>query len=386
MSSYTRCPQCDTAFIVREVHLQVAGGNVRCGSCKSIFNANNYMLQLDDNEADISLIDNPESEINSPESEIESPESEIDSPAEGDLEVQEDLIYEASDKTDAGLSYNDSHTNESNKETEFQAVVQSENTSMEIGHSDSQDTIALSLDHVEQIPESESVINEHDSIEDYVQIDMRVELNVEPSSEIELSEDANYEVKDDADLFVESLDNLQLAETDPDTRNSVVEDFVNSDVISTPMFRKILWISSGLIVLMLITTVIFWVNRIELAKDNNWRPTIDKICKYIDCGIPERRDIRKITLQNREVSYGEASITVNLLLINTALFEQRYPQVEIKFSDLDGNVLITHLVLPAEYLRIELIDSLIPVNIPVHIEFTLPIDTEIVVGYEFKFL
>ena len=39
MTQYTRCPHCDTAFVVTEEQLSIANGKVRCGNCKAIFNA-----------------------------------------------------------------------------------------------------------------------------------------------------------------------------------------------------------------------------------------------------------------------------------------------------------------------------------------------------------
>lgn len=39
MDLYTRCPQCETVFRVTTRHLQVSGGQVRCGRCQSVFDA-----------------------------------------------------------------------------------------------------------------------------------------------------------------------------------------------------------------------------------------------------------------------------------------------------------------------------------------------------------
>ena len=40
----TRCPHCQTSFRVRDEHLSVARGNVRCGSCLQVFNATEYFV------------------------------------------------------------------------------------------------------------------------------------------------------------------------------------------------------------------------------------------------------------------------------------------------------------------------------------------------------
>jgi predicted Zn finger-like uncharacterized protein len=40
----TRCPHCQTSFRVRDEHLSVARGNVRCGSCLQVFNATEHFV------------------------------------------------------------------------------------------------------------------------------------------------------------------------------------------------------------------------------------------------------------------------------------------------------------------------------------------------------
>lgn len=42
----TRCPHCSATFRVKEEHLRVAQGMVRCGACMDIFNANEHILPL----------------------------------------------------------------------------------------------------------------------------------------------------------------------------------------------------------------------------------------------------------------------------------------------------------------------------------------------------
>lgn len=48
----THCPNCQTAFKVREEHLRAANGWVRCGKCQNVFEAHLYFAQTTDlNEA-----------------------------------------------------------------------------------------------------------------------------------------------------------------------------------------------------------------------------------------------------------------------------------------------------------------------------------------------
>ena len=40
----TRCPHCHTTFRVRDEHLNIAKGAVRCGSCLQVFKATDYFV------------------------------------------------------------------------------------------------------------------------------------------------------------------------------------------------------------------------------------------------------------------------------------------------------------------------------------------------------
>ena len=264
MSSYTRCPHCDTAFVVTEEHLQMADGKVRCGSCKSIFNAREFILELPTEEAE------------------EEAEEEVQIPV-----LEESALDQNYDDPDLIQATGEAVLNTKPQQEESPTVV---------------------LDNQSELPISDLEIKEHADSEEYVQIDMVVESIVEPSTEVELPDDAVMEIKDDADMFVESLENLQLAETDPDAREDVVDNFTKPEKQPSKILQKLLWTLGGLVFVIVIVSAIFWMKRLELAKDNRWRPTVDKICRYIDCGIPARRDISRIELQNREVRYDEDSI------------------------------------------------------------------------------
>ena len=354
MSSYTRCPHCDTAFVVTEDQLQVADGNVRCGSCKSVFNAREFMMDLPVSREPTIVIE--------------------DEAVEAKEEEQILLLEESA----LDQIYDDPETIQASGEAKVDVIA-----------SDPLDEDAyasVSLNNEAPSPASDIEVREHAESPDYVQIDMIVESEVAQPTEVELPEGAIMEIKDDADLFAESLENLQLTETDPEAREVIVDNFTQHEVYPLKLLQKLSWGFGSLVLLVAVVIVILWIKRFDLAQDDNWRPTLDEVCKTLDCGISPRRNINKIQLQNREVSYGEGSITVNMLLINSANFEQAYPSVEVSFYDLNGNTLTTHLVLPVEYLRIDLIDSLMPTNVPVHIEFILEADTQSAVGYEFKFL
>jgi predicted Zn finger-like uncharacterized protein len=43
--AYTRCPGCRTVFRVTTVQLALREGQVRCGQCRAVFDANDHLVE-----------------------------------------------------------------------------------------------------------------------------------------------------------------------------------------------------------------------------------------------------------------------------------------------------------------------------------------------------
>ena len=52
MALVTRCPNCATAFRVTPQHLEMQGGNVRCGHCSQVFNSFSALTTVKESETD----------------------------------------------------------------------------------------------------------------------------------------------------------------------------------------------------------------------------------------------------------------------------------------------------------------------------------------------
>lgn len=94
----TTCPECDTTFRISVGILEKAGGQVRCGRCAHVFDANRALRDIDDpastanysTEFRFHLYPDTDSEIE-PEAELE---------AETDSGLQADTAYEEADPAD----------------------------------------------------------------------------------------------------------------------------------------------------------------------------------------------------------------------------------------------------------------------------------------------
>jgi predicted Zn finger-like uncharacterized protein len=330
MSQLTQCPTCETAFLVRDEHLSAADGLVRCGSCKAIFNAKDYFITNSEQakQSELELEAEPETEAQ-PETEAE-PES--------------ITVVDLREQTHAEFASNEqveppSEANLANQE-------------------DSSDALNLALDY---------------------------ESSSEPSEELAFDKTDNYRVKDDQDLFQEQLEKVSLSQSELE-KEQAVEQVLKPQEHQSHFLKKLFWVSVSIIILISVLFSLFWIKRMSLAEDDAWRPMVESICNYIDCGIPERRALDKIQIRNRELTNNEASVTINLILLNRARFKQAYPRIQTSFTDLDGNLISTSVILPAEYLRAELVGTQMPIDVPVYIQFDVDVDPQLAFGFEFKFL
>ena len=118
MTQYTRCPHCDTAFVVTEEQLTIANGKVRCGNCKAIFNAREPEPELTEEpsaQEEPSAYEEPSAQEEPPAESIEPQEHKItDStessypkylPVEDDAEIASDEYEIEQDSNEDGLHY-----------------------------------------------------------------------------------------------------------------------------------------------------------------------------------------------------------------------------------------------------------------------------------------
>ncbi|MDO6512696.1 DUF3426 domain-containing protein [Neptuniibacter sp. 2_MG-2023] len=119
----------------------------------------------------------------------------------------------------------------------------------------------------------------------------------------------------------------------------------------------------------------FWFNRAELYWHKPYQPFYETLCQHLDCNIPQRFELDKIQNQKLIIQPHkelEGAISINLLLLNSASFEQPYPAIALTFSDLKGKTIAQRVFQPKEYLNFSNnIAPLLPVNQPAQISLEL---------------
>ena len=148
------------------------------------------------------------------------------------------------------------------------------------------------------------------------------------------------------------------------------------------------WSAVNLTLIFILATQFIYFNR-DLAQYAEWRPTLEEICQYAGCEIPQQRDITKITLINRELRSHPAvanALLVTATLVNNATFRQPYPMLLLSLSDVSGRTVAIRRFQPAEYMsRVVGIESGMLPGMPVGVSLELADPGKAAVGFEFSF-
>ncbi|SIQ19367.1 DUF3426 domain-containing protein [Aquipseudomonas alcaligenes] len=127
----------------------------------------------------------------------------------------------------------------------------------------------------------------------------------------------------------------------------------------------------------------------ELARQDKYRPWFEAICPEIGCTLPSKVDIAQIRSTNLVVrshpQYMDA-LMVDAILYNRAQFAQPFPLLELRFADLNGQLIASSRFRPSEYLSGELAgQDEMPPQTPIHISLEIKDPGAKAVNYSLSF-
>ncbi len=138
------------------------------------------------------------------------------------------------------------------------------------------------------------------------------------------------------------------------------------------------WLGWGLLNLLAagaLTTQYVTYHFEELARQDQYRPWFEQLCPEIGCVLPSKVDIEQIKSSNLVVrSHPEFrdSLVVDAIIYNRAPFAQPFPLLELRFADLNGQLLASRRFKPGEYLGGELAGQAeMPPQTPIHVSLEI---------------
>lgn len=127
----------------------------------------------------------------------------------------------------------------------------------------------------------------------------------------------------------------------------------------------------------------------ELARQDQYRPWFEELCPSLGCNLPSKVEISLIKSSNLVVrSHPEfnGALVVDAIIYNRATFAQPFPLLEIRFADLNGQLLASRRFKPSEYLAGELAGQAeMPPQTPIHISLDILDPGNKAVNYSLSF-
>jgi predicted Zn finger-like uncharacterized protein len=99
---------------------------------------------------------------------------------------------------------------------------------------------------------------------------------------------------------------------------------------------------------------ITWFNRPQLLQTPTLKPLADKLCELTACEHMQLRDPAQIEMISRNVythPNAKNALMISTTLVNHADYAQPYPDVQIDFSNVRGELVASRRFAPEEYLQ-----------------------------------
>lgn len=151
---------------------------------------------------------------------------------------------------------------------------------------------------------------------------------------------------------------------------------------------RIGWMAGVVLALLLFAFQYVAFNFDRLARDESYRGLLTSACGIVGCKIPDRDDIsliRSTNLMVRSHPKAPGALVVDAIITNRAAFRQRFPDMELQFTDLSGTVVAARQFIPGEYLSGELEGmTMMPSNQPIHVSLEIVDPGERAVNYQMR--
>ena len=409
----TRCPHCRTTFRVRDEHLKVANGAVRCGSCLQVFKAAEHFVDEEQLQAEKQAEEKPVSQPAAKPSESK--------PAEEELLIHDDMDDDIDDDVligDDGLIHDDmmdddepdTHESISDDPMVDLGIRAPEKEDRPAPRNDleidasifdlknaSTDTLDLmdpdSAVHdftSDKDPDeawADALLDDDDSVEEItlggLEISETSQYNFDDSgNDEEFSQFKAGAEADDFQGFVDDDDNMHLGSDDLDSE--ATEIMVPADSVAglqeDPLELQKRkrgssfpwgWSLASLLMLLIAGGQTLFFKFDQWSRTPQWRPLYTQVCNLAGCTLPNVQNMKQLSTQHLVVRSHpklQKALMVDTLMQNLANYPQPFPDLELVFSDLNNNVVASRQFLPSEYLSGELAgQTLIPSRTPVHI-------------------
>nr|WP_010132304.1 DUF3426 domain-containing protein [Microbulbifer agarilyticus] len=421
----TRCPHCSTSFHVSEPQLRAARGAVRCGSCLQVFRADeNIVFNEDDpqpanKKAIEELLEDDDFLIHDDidlDGDDETGEEELPRRAKPTSEqsASQQPAQATAQKSDAlddspliGDAFGEQQWQELGSEDDDDR--QGDLLDMDSGldrMSDSSDNPwaeEMAREESSSLRASSAKQSEDDlfaeqfAATDDLDTPEPEELIAAPAPGS--SHDDDLAPLPDAQLGPSELHARHLDSGQLESAPLLPKDQLISSIGAAPIemswqpkrhhiIPTWLWALGSLLLMLGLVAQTAYFGFDTLSKRDPWRNLYAQVCPYIGCTLPPQVDINAIHTANLVVRSHPSipgALAVEAVLLNRAPFDQPFPSLQLRFTDLKNSPVASRRFNPRDYLRGELSGRrLMPAGNPVHIALDIVDPGADAVNYELR--
>lgn len=408
MTSFvTQCPHCRTSFRVSRAQLAAARGVVRCGACMELFNAARHLQGNDtanDLETDSAVAAHQPVQAHTPPARSTADDStrwihddldldsldldeELAKLERQELELSREFLELQPQSSERSQPYPEDQSSADDEvwaerllsaETDTPATshrMQSEPPSIAKPSSSAADLQFTPVSDERPAPPSPLAapwgpLNAHLDSQERVEpvLDGLIEPDEETSHPTPANRDSVGSEREAGHSARKGREDA-LFELDDEPLQ------LDWEARQRPWGRWLGWGLLNLIALLALASQYVAYNFDEIARQDEYRPWLERLCPALGCELPPRVDISQIKSSNLVVrSHPDFSgaLIVDAIIYNRASFAQPFPLLEIRFADIQGQTLAQRTFKPGEYLSGELAGQReMPSQIPIHISLDI---------------
>ncbi|MBA3033275.1 MAG: DUF3426 domain-containing protein [Gammaproteobacteria bacterium] len=335
----TRCPHCETDFRVTPEQLKVRQGQVRCGTCRGVFNAIDSLADelLVPMKFPAHLAPTPPAAAE-PESlpdvlpawmpaafPRDTPQADATPPAEP--------ASDATDAIDAAAAQPDMQPDappEPAPDNDTGAAAASWST-----------TATNAVDAEVSPPSQDEPVSEDDESRRWQDEMPRMGCGAPESGQGAAAESA-------------PLTNPPV----PAKTTTTLAPAAWGPFVETPRPQRWPWVAGLVVLLLLAAGQLLYLFRVELAVvAPELRPALVAGCEHLGCTLPRPRKAELIGIESSDLApagaadaAGAGRLSLTATLKNRAPFDQEYPHLELTLTDTQDYALLRKVLAPAEYL------------------------------------
>lgn len=225
-----------------------------------------------------------------------------------------------------------------------------------------------------------------DGLEDLADVTSQLEQQLNNTLDEKLEQEISHEIIDSAmaynaenhSKFADMLDDILDNSVSDQIKipNPFSDDEVADKPIEQTTVRQKITMASALLLGSFVALIVWaYFNSESLSAKTNYRPVLTVLCHYAQCPIAEYSDHNRIQISDFTVSTDPQQpnlINITLLMVNQAT-SQRFPDLDIVFSNQSRQPMTKRTITPEEYLQSPLnSESFIKTNEKLHISIQVP--------------